>query len=278
MKDNAEVKISAGKRNGLLLEKYEYSSGAVVPLPHHAHPEYQFTISQNAVGEYFCRGGKFQFAPLTLAAIHSGEGHAPGRFWFDKPKSYCVMYVAPEEMLSAAKEIGWRKSELPYFKNLFITDQNLTAKFLRFFAGPREGTDLSEDIAKLYFLTYLIGNFAQNKTFDDSRGQNPECVKLAREYLEANFAGAVSLKELARIAKVGKYYLCREFHRIVGFSPHQYQNHLRINFARQLLLQNKTLSEISQELGYCDQSHFGRNFKRHVGIPPKFYPAGATLF
>jgi len=137
---------------------------------------------------------------------------------------------------------------------------------------------LSDDVAELDFLTYLTGNFAQNVNSDFSHKKHPACVKIAREYLDANFACAVSLDKLARIAKVGKYYLCREFRRIVGFSPHQYQNHLRINFARKLLLQNKPLAEISQELGYCDQSHFGRNFKRHVGVPPKFYPAGATLF
>jgi AraC-like DNA-binding protein len=278
MREKSEIKISARKTKELIFEKYEYSSGAVEPLRHHAHSEYQFSTSPNAVGEYLYRGGRHKFAPLTLAVIHSGERHAPSdRVLFDKPESYAVMYAAPEELLSAAKEIGWQKNELPYFKNLLITDQILIKRFLRLFDFSQSETPLSEDTAKLDFLTYLTGNFAQNKKLHPNQKKNPDCVKLAREYLDANFADAVSLDNLARIARVGKYYLCREFQRIVGFSPHQYQNQLRINSARQLLLQNRSLADISHELGYYDQSHFGKYFKQQVGISPGFYSAGATF-
>lgn len=226
MQREAEIKISARESEGFLFEKYEYSTGAVEPLPFHTHSEYQFSISPNALGEYLCRGGKFQIAPMTLGIIHSGERHAPSdKLLVEKASSYCVLYAAPEEVLNAAREIGWRKNEMPYFKD------------------------------QAY----------------------PAAVKLIREYLDANFVRAVSLDELAQIAGVGKYYLCREFRRIVGISPHLYQNHLRVNASRKLLLQNKTASEIAQELGFYDQSHFGKNFKRLVGITPQFYAASAIF-
>ena len=278
MNKKAEIKVSARKSSGLLFEKYEYSSGAVEPLAHHVHPEYQLSITTQANGAYYYRGGKLRFPPSVLAIIHTGERHAPIKVAFDKPESYGVMYIAPDELLNAAKEIGWQKNELPYFKEVLFTDQTLLKRLLGFFSGSREERSLDEDVAELDFLTYLTGNFAQNINSAFINKKHPACVKLAREYLDANFASHVSLNELARIAKVGKYYLCREFRRIVGFSPHQYQNNLRMNSARKLILQNKPLAEISQELGYCDQSHFGRNFKRYVGIPPKFYFGGATLF
>ncbi len=278
MNKKAEIKISARKSNGLLFEKYVYSPGIVEPWLHHVHPEYQLSITAQANGEYLYRGGRVQVPALALAIIHSGERHAPVKASSDKTETYGVMYIAPEELLSAAKEIGWQKNELPYFKDVVFTDQTLVKRLLGFFSGSREKMPLAEDIAELDFLTYLTGNFAQNITSDFINKKHPACVKLAREYLDANFASHVSLNELAGIAKVGKYYLCREFRRVVGFSPHQYQNNLRMNSARKLLLQNKALADVSQELGYCDQSHFGRNFKRYVGIPPKFYPGGATLF
>lgn len=279
MRKIARIKISARKTNGLFFERYEYSPGAVEPLPFHFHPEYQFSFSPNAVGAYFCRRAKFAFAPQTLSIIHSGEKHAPD----DKPppanpKTYCLMYVAPAEILSAAREIGWRAGELPYFKEFLIADRILIEKYVRLF-GNSGDTRLSEDIAKLDFLTYLTKNFAQNDNSVLTARKHPAGVKLAREFLDANFARAVSLGELSQIAGVGKYYLCREFRRAYGFTLNQYQNQLRMNAARRMLLnQNKPLSEISLELGYCDQSHFGRNFKRHVGTAPKFYSTGAISF
>jgi AraC-like DNA-binding protein len=278
MNKKAEIKVSARKSNGLLFEKYKFSSGAVEPWQPHVHLEYQLSITAQANGEYLYRGGKLQFPPSVLAIIHTGERHAPNKLAFDKPESYGVMYIAPDTLLNAAREIGWQKNELPYFKDVLFTDQTLVKRLLGFFSGSHEEKSLGEDVAELDFLTYLTQNFAQNITSDFINKKHPACIKLAREYLDANFASSVSLNELARIAKVGKYYLCREFRRLVGFSPHQYQNNLRMNSARKLLLKNKTLADISQELGYCDQSHFGRNFKRYVGIPPKFYPGSAILF
>ncbi|CAN5391355.1 hypothetical protein BH20ACI1_BH20ACI1_09690 [soil metagenome] len=123
----------------------------------------------------------------------------------------------------------------------------------------------------------MIENFAQNKPSGFEYKKHPACVKLAREYLDANFVRSVSLGELSLVAGVGKYYLCREFRRMVGIPPHQYQIQMRINSARKLLLQDKTTAGIAQELGFYDQSHFGKNFKRLVGITPQSYAASAIF-
>ncbi|CAN5391609.1 hypothetical protein BH20ACI1_BH20ACI1_09700 [soil metagenome] len=105
MQREAEIKISARESEGFLFENYEYSPGTVEPLPSHTHSEYQFSISPNAVGEYFCRGRKFQFAPMTLGIIHSGERHSPSdKLAVERRESYRVMYAAPEEILDAAKD------------------------------------------------------------------------------------------------------------------------------------------------------------------------------
>jgi len=213
-----------------------------------------------------------------LGIIHSGARHAPSdQPLIEKAASYRVLYAAPEDILNAALEIGWRKNELPYFKDFLLADRNLAAKYLRLFVESSGENLLSADFARLDFLTYLIGNFAQNKHSNITPQACPAAVKLIREYLDANFVRAVSLDELSQMAGVGKYYLCREFRRIVGITPHLYQNHLRVNAARKLLLQNKTASEIAQELGFYDQSHFGKNFKRLVGITPQSYAASAIF-
>lgn len=200
MKNTAELTISARESNGFLFEKYEYSPGRIEPLPPHTHAEYQFSISPNSVGEYLCRGGKFAFGPRTLGIIHSGERHAPSdKLAVENAESYRVMYVSPEEVLSLAQEIGWKKYELPYFKNFLLTDKLLVAKYWSLFDDEGE-TRLSEDVKKLEFLTYLIKNFAQKRVADKEERRNPKCVGLTREYLNANFARSVSLDELSKIA------------------------------------------------------------------------------
>ena len=273
MPKSAEIKISARESNGFLIEKYEYSSGAVEPLPFHTHPEYQFSISPNAVGTYIFSRGRFHFPPMTLGIVHSGEKHAPSdKLSIGQNENYSVIYIAPDEVLNAAQEIGWHsRDELPYFKNFTISDRILAAKYLKLFVKGE--TVLSEAEKRLGFLTYLIENYAQNKFSIKKEKRNLKCVQTAQEFLDANFTRAVSLDELSKITEVGKYYLCREFRRVVGISPHQYQNHLRVNFARRLLLKEKTSAEIAHELGFYDQSHFGKHFKKLVGITPQSYAA-----
>jgi hypothetical protein len=43
----AEISVHAWASDGILLERYAYTSGFVEPLPKHSHEEYQFGLSFN---------------------------------------------------------------------------------------------------------------------------------------------------------------------------------------------------------------------------------------
>lgn len=274
----AKIKITARETKGFLFEKYEYSSGAVEPLPAHSHPEYQFAICLDTNGRYDYRGSRFVVPRMTLCVLHSGEKHTPDDTRFvNNAGRYQMLYALPEEMLASAREIGWRKNELPYFAECLIADQILTAKYLRLFRFEKEETSLFENTAKLDFLSYLIKNHAQNKIADLFFKANPAAVRLAREYLDAHFARAVSLDELSQIAGVGKFYLCRAFRQSVGVSPHVYQNQLRINHAKKMLVRGDSITQTALRLGFFDHSHFGKNFKRLIGVSPQAYARGAIF-
>lgn len=57
-----------------------------------------------------------------------------------------------------------------------------------------------------------------------------------------------------------------------GVSPHQYVLRQRIERAKTLLLQGDcSLVELADRLGFADQSHFIRQFKRFVGMTPRAF-------
>jgi hypothetical protein len=69
----------------------------------------------------------------------------------------------------------------------------------------------------------------------------------------------------------------RAFRRIPALShprrhtPHSYRNLLRIERARELLARGAAAAEIASDLGFADQAHFSRRFKRVVGLTPSSY-------
>jgi AraC family transcriptional regulator len=92
------------------------------------------------------------------------------------------------------------------------------------------------------------------------------------EYIRAHLDEPIGLEDLSRIANVSKYHFSRTFKRSTGHSPHEYIIITRVTRAKQLLLEAKrertTLSDIATRVGFYDQSHFTRHFRRLLGITP----------
>lgn len=80
----------------------------------------------------------------------------------------------------------------------------------------------------------------------------------------------MTLTELAAIAKVSPNYFATQLKKSIGITPHQYVIGQRVAKAKQLLLKGKlTLAEIAHDLGFADQSHLTRHFKKAMGVTPK---------
>jgi AraC-like DNA-binding protein len=56
-----------------------------------------------------------------------------------------------------------------------------------------------------------------------------------------------------------------------GLSPHAYQVHVRVERARSLLQKGISPAIVATNLGFADQSHFTRHFKRIMHVTPAQY-------
>jgi AraC-like DNA-binding protein len=100
-------------------------------------------------------------------------------------------------------------------------------------------------------------------------------VRRIREHLRSSYSERLTLEELGKMAGMGRYALARAFTREVGMPPHAYQMHLRIAHARALIGTGRRLSEVSLEVGFTDQSHLNRHFKKLLGTTPGRYARAA---
>lgn len=79
------------------------------------------------------------------------------------------------------------------------------------------------------------------------------------------------IETLAADIFISKYYLIRKFRNSVGMTPHQFCIQNRIRKSQKLLDGEKAIGRIAVEMGFYDQSHFDRAFRKIVGISPSEY-------
>jgi AraC-like DNA-binding protein len=66
-------------------------------------------------------------------------------------------------------------------------------------------------------------------------------------------------------------HLVRSFTREFGLSPHAYLTGRRVDMARRLLLHGTAPADVATAVGFYDQAHLTRHFKRHTSATPSSY-------
>lgn len=96
-------------------------------------------------------------------------------------------------------------------------------------------------------------------------------VHRVRALLTARVSEKVLLSELAAEAGLSKFHLLRRFQAATGYTPRQYQRHLRIERAKEALGRGEPPSQVAFACGFVDQSHFTRTFRAATGVTPARY-------
>lgn len=100
-----------------------------------------------------------------------------------------------------------------------------------------------------------------------------DIVGQIQHYLKENFTKEISLEEISRKFNFTPSYLSKIFIKHAGEPPSKYLISLRINEAKYLLANQRSLSikEVAERVGYPDQFYFSRLFKQVTGSTPKDY-------
>lgn len=97
-------------------------------------------------------------------------------------------------------------------------------------------------------------------------------IKNVIAHIDAHYAEQISLADLAKIASLSQTQFRRLFLRVMEMTPGRYITTIRLNAARKLLTTTDMLiSDIATEVGFWDQSHFVKAFKRERALTPSQY-------
>jgi AraC family transcriptional regulator len=94
-------------------------------------------------------------------------------------------------------------------------------------------------------------------------------LRIAKEHLEQHVGSDSSLADIAELIGLSLSRLVRGFKASTGYAPYTWWTQARIQKAKALLAGGTmSLSEIALEVGFADQSHFTKAFKRSAGVTP----------
>lgn len=92
--------------------------------------------------------------------------------------------------------------------------------------------------------------------------------------IDASFAQPLSLDMLAAVAGLSVSRFTARFRNEVGLSPHRYLCLVRVRRAQDLLCDGLAPSLVATEVGFFDQSHLCRHFRRVLGVTPRDFVIG----
>jgi len=97
-------------------------------------------------------------------------------------------------------------------------------------------------------------------------------VVRAIRHMKARLALPLDLDELAGVAAISKFHLVRVFDEITGTTPHHFLACLRVQRAKELLLNTALpISEVCLEVGYNSLGTFSKTFSELVGVAPQAF-------
>ena len=88
-------------------------------------------------------------------------------------------------------------------------------------------------------------------------------------WIAANYAKTLRIEELAQLSHMGVSTFHHHFRMLTSMSPLQYQKQLRLQSARNLMLNGATdAASAAFEVGYESPTQFSREYRRFFGQPP----------
>ncbi|MFW5734139.1 MAG: helix-turn-helix domain-containing protein [Oceanidesulfovibrio sp.] len=237
----------------------------------HFHEEYAIGIIERGAMRFRYLGHDMTAAAGQVNLVVPGEahdGHAAGKDGW----TYRMFYLAPAVLEAALHEVR-PAGESMHFPAGVIQDPNLAARVLRAHdcLGDPGASTLARQTLLLDMLTFWIVRHGEKASTLPARRAEHQAADRARDIIHDRHAEDIRLEELATHAGMSPFHLVRVFRDRHGLTPHAYLVQMRVRRAKTLLRTPMRLADIAAAVGFADQSHLTRQFKRQFGVTPGAY-------
>lgn len=242
----------------ILVSENEYAHGPKLPWHYHENPYFMYVLSGQFVE--CTKDGLNKCGPGSLVFHNSQNPHR------DEHADYSrILHVEVGREFLTEYEVP-RNPE----GSINLEDPAMVLAFDQIYREVKV-RDQATHLAVEGLLLHLFARMTRSTARDERKV--PPWVGLLAEILGDNPAAKLTLRSLSERLQIHPVYLSRQFPRYFRSTLGEYLRKARIRKAVQLMRQcrDKSLAEIALECGFSDQSHFGRTFRRILGVTPSIY-------
>ena len=255
-------RVATTEVSGYRVLEAVYTNG--LSLPRHTHPRPALS--------YVARGGFKETNRRGVAVCGAGMMHVrpseePHANQFDPNGSRILIVDLPLE-----PALGDRRIRRLLGRAAVVQDgvvRGIADELLWELHHRDQASDLAIEGLVLALLARLVRATGSAQPSTNAHGPVANRLDRAREFIDAHFARALPLSEIAGVAGLHPSSLARAFKRRYEVTPWQYQRRRQIEWVKtEILRGDRPISVIAHEAGFSDHSHLTRAFRLAEGVVP----------
>lgn len=239
-----------------------------VSLKEHHHTNYEIHIIKKGCQTYKAFGETFEvnegngiiFAPKTK---HTAVSYVP-----DTEKISLVFSMQPETSFG---DFVFGKKDA----RTFLTGSRLMSVLDAMVFEKKNSFAYSDRlIASLAFeaLVLVERYFCTKKITRASVAEGGDIrIMMAKDYISDNIDLDLKVRDVASYCYMGQRQLTRLFNEHESIAPAMYIRQKKVERIEKLLMENMSLSQISEKMNFASEYHFNSFFKKYAGMPPGEY-------
>ncbi|SHO58271.1 AraC family transcriptional regulator [Vibrio quintilis] len=232
----------------------------------HYHLDIHIGLITQGEQKFFCRGaqhhvGQSQISIIPPDEVHDGEA-ATGAY------SVSVFSIHPEWFSQYFSERPVSQ-QLLSFKQSIIDDQAVFGQLSMLHQKLRQQnlSRLAKDCLPHDGFSELLNRYGQRQA-EAPVALGCHSLDKIRDYMLAHLDQPVRLQTLAELCHQSPVQFQRQFKAKTGLTPYAWFTRLRLEKALRLIQSGMTGTEVAHNVGFYDQAHFTKAFKRAYGILP----------
>ncbi|MBL1081029.1 AraC family transcriptional regulator [Streptomyces actinomycinicus] len=232
----------------------------------HAHDEYTVGVCVGGSEIIDYRGGHLRTGPGTIVVLEPGEMHTGGPGNPTDGYAYRALYAEPALLADATR------GGLPHFREPVIEDPALAAALRAAHTELSACPDPLEAESVLpWLLAALAHRHSTGRPVPDRVPGAGLVARTVRDRLADELTDPPSLALLAADLGLSRYQLLRAFRTTMGVPPYAWLAQHRVTRARALLEAGLRPADVAPLVGFADQAHLTRWFRRVLGVTPAAY-------